>query len=338
MGDGLWCRGGGPEGVDNYRITLYRGRWAIVWREDGRRHRHSLGTDDRALAETRARAFWRARRVVGRSIGDLVLCYIDDRASEIASTARQRAAWARLAPDFARLDPAHLDRNLCRNYAARRMATVSPATAHYELSLLRQALRWAARMGHIDHVPHVWMPQKPPPRDKRLTKEEFARFLNGCARPHVRLFAILAVSTGARAGALLDLTWDRVDLARDLIDLRRPDARTTNKRRAIVPITGQARAALEDAARGATTDHVIEWAGRPVRSIKKAFARASARSGVHCTPHMLRHSAATWMAEAGVPMAEIAQYLGHESSRITERVYARYSPHYLRRAAAALEW
>jgi len=43
------------------------------------------------------------------------------------------------------------------------------------------------------------------------------------------------------------------------------------------------------------------------------------------------------MAEAGVPMSEIAQYLGHSSTNVTERVYARFSPDYLRKAAAALD-
>ncbi len=36
------------------------------------------------------------------------------------------------------------------------------------------------------------------------------------------------------------------------------------------------------------------------------------------TLHVLRHSAAVWMAEAEVPMSEIAQYLGHTSMRTTE--------------------
>jgi len=36
-------------------------------------------------------------------------------------------------------------------------------------------------------------------------------------------------------------------------------------------------------------------------------------------------------------MAEIAQFLGHKDSRITERVYARFSPTYLRGAASMLE-
>jgi integrase len=43
------------------------------------------------------------------------------------------------------------------------------------------------------------------------------------------------------------------------------------------------------------------------------------------------------MAEAGVPMPEIAAFLGHTDSRSTERVYAKFSPEYLRKAARALE-
>jgi integrase len=44
------------------------------------------------------------------------------------------------------------------------------------------------------------------------------------------------------------------------------------------------------------------------------------------------------MAEAGVSMEEIAQYLGHRDVGITRKVYARFSPDYLRKAAAALEY
>jgi integrase len=51
---------------------------------------------------------------------------------------------------------------------------------------------------------------------------------------------------------------------------------------------------------------------------------------------LLRHTAAVLMAENGVPMSEISQYLGHNSTETTERVYARYSPDYLRKAAGVL--
>ena len=42
------------------------------------------------------------------------------------------------------------------------------------------------------------------------------------------------------------------------------------------------------------------------------------------------------MAMKGVPMAEVARVLGHRDSRITERVYAKHTPDYLRRAIDAL--
>ncbi|HET8971861.1 MAG TPA: tyrosine-type recombinase/integrase [Pseudolabrys sp.] len=62
------------------------------------------------------------------------------------------------------------------------------------------------------------------------------------------------------------------------------------------------------------------------------------RAGVgHVSPHMLRHSAAVHMAEAGISMEEIAQFLGHDDVNTTRRVYTRFSPNFLKEAAAVLE-
>jgi integrase len=95
---------------------------------------------------------------------------------------------------------------------------------------------------------------------------------------------------------------------------------------------------LIEAERAALSDYVIEYAGRRVASVKRAFAAAARRAGIPwCTPHVLRHTAAVHMVESGVPIEEVAQYLGHSSNSVTYRVYARFSPSYLRRAASALE-
>jgi len=61
-------------------------------------------------------------------------------------------------------------------------------------------------------------------------------------------------------------------------------------------------------------------------------------AGLHgVTPHTLRHTSATWMAQAGVPLWIIAKYLGHTTSRTTERVYAHHNPTFLLEAKQALE-
>ncbi len=83
---------------------------------------------------------------------------------------------------------------------------------------------------------------------------------------------------------------------------------------------------------------MIEHGLEKIGSVKKGFAAACVRAGIKATPHMLRHSAAVWMAEQAVPMTQIAQFLGHTDSRITERVYARFAPQFLSTAADALEW
>jgi integrase len=204
---------------------------------------------------------------------------------------------------------------------------------------LRSALKWAESKNLIDRAPKIYRPERPAPRDDRLTRDQIGIFLAHCTFPHVKLFVTLAVTTGARMSAILQLTWDRVDFDRGTIVYRDPEQGRTKKGRATVPINDMARAALLEAQRGALTPFVVEWAGSRVVSIKKGLASVGKRCGLPwVTAHVFRHSAATAMAERGVPMAEIAQFLGHADSRITERVYARFSPTYLRRAADALEF
>jgi integrase len=86
------------------------------------------------------------------------------------------------------------------------------------------------------------------------------------------------------------------------------------------------------------SDYVVEHGRERVASIRNGFAAAARRAKLKATPHMMRHSAAVWMAEANTPFSQIAQFLGHTDSRITERVYGRFSPSFLANAAEALTW
>ena len=151
------------------------------------------------------------------------------------------------------------------------------------------------------------------------------------------LFIVLALTTAGRREAILDLTWDRVNFERGLIQLG--DGRKRTKGRATVPIHESARPYLEAAFKAKRTRHVIEYADRAVRSVRTGFDNACAAAGLDdVSPHVLRHTAAVQMAEGGAPMSEIAAVLGHSDSRITERVYAKYSPGYLRKAVSAIGW
>jgi integrase len=138
--------------------------------------------------------------------------------------------------------------------------------------------------------------------------------------------------------ALLELRWEQVDFKHRTINFNQVGREQTNKRRPEVPLNSRAYEVLEEAARAALTDWVIEWDGKPVKSIKKAIRKAAERSGVRCSPHVFRHTAGVWMAQADVPMQKIAQFMGHTSTRVTERTYARYSPSFMKDAAAALEF
>jgi site-specific recombinase XerD len=61
------------------------------------------------------------------------------------------------------------------------------------------------------------------------------------------------------------------------------------------------------------SDYVASYNGYPLGSIKKAFARTveAAKLGKDVAPYTLRHTVASWLAQAGVPLVEIASSLHH---------------------------
>jgi integrase len=323
--------------VSDYRLVRHRGRFSLAYSDAERgRVRLALGTADRGLAEARARELWRARsRPPGDKVEDIWKEYVAEKKRDGVVADPSESTWRALRPSFGHKFGSEVTREDCRaHYQKRKRTGRSDSTIRRELEMLRAALR----LRYGNSAPSIWMPPPSKPRDRYLTKEEVQRILDHVETPHVELYIILAVSTGARMSAILDLTWDRVHLDKGFIDLNPAGRHANNKRRAVVPINSRADAALRKALEGAMSDYVIEYAGGAVKSVKKAIQAAAIRANVPCSPHVFRHTAAVWMAEADVPMQKIAQYLGHTSTRVTESTYARYSPSYMKDAAAALEW
>ena len=324
------------------QLKRYRGQWCAYWRESGRPRRRSLRLDGTADREAAARALADYRRQIqlaarpNPTVAEIFAAYLADKDEVGKPTKRDREAWVPLKPHFARLRPAEITRLTCRAYTkTRRNRGVRDSTINKELRTLRAAVNFHRK----DSGAVFDMPSGRPRPKRYLTHEEYRELRRAALAGgafHAYLYFTLAVATCARPAAILDLTWDRVDFARNLIVLA-AQGDEGRKGRATVPMTRLARAALHRARRGALSAHVIEWAGQPVKSVKHAVGNAARRAGLDdVTPSCCRRSGARWMVEAGVRMAEVAQYLGHADSEITEREYARFSPAYLAGAAEAL--
>lgn len=327
--------------MSDYRIGRLKGRFVVTWTDEGgTRRRYRLDAD--TLRDAEREAIDRIRREVIPRAADTVQTlweayrtHLGQRPASITMGYTGKA----VLPHFGALRPDQVTVAHCRAYIAKRTkAGISKGATWTELGHLRSTLTWAQKVGMIDRAPYIERPQKPAPKDRYLTHAEIDRLLAADAEPHIHLAILLMLSTAARVGAALSLTWGRVDLVLGQIDLR-IDSEGPRKGRAVVPINPGLRAALITAREAALTDHVIEWAGKPVASIRKGFMRAVDSAGLaEVSPHVLRHTAGVHMAAGGVPMVRISQYMGHSSTSVTERIYARFAPDHLRDAAATLDF
>jgi len=269
-------------------------------------------------------------------VGEAVDAYLAHK-DGMLSIQRAKVAWKAAQGFWGKLPISRVDQQTAEDYRKQR-PNCKPITVRNELAVIRAALNWAEKAELIRKAPFIKMPSFPSSTVGHLSKVEFRRLLDNAQAPHIKIFLQLAVGTGARTNALLDLTWDRVDFDRNVIILNPHDRVQTSKYRATVPMNAQLRQALEEAKEGALSEFVVEHGRDRVASIRNGFRAAARRAGLKATPHMMRHSAAVWQAEANIPFSQIAQFLGHTDSRITERIYGRFSPSFLANAAEALTW
>ena len=147
----------------------------------------------------------------------------------------------------------------------------------------------------------------------------------------------MGLYTGRRKEAILSLRWPQVDLEAGLIDFETPGRRRTKKRRGTAPIPKRLLPHLQRARkRGTDLGYVLHIDGARIGDLKKGFAAACKRVGLEgVTPHVLRHTAATWLMQCGVPMWEAAGYLAM-SVRTLEQNYGHHHPDYMKGAAEAI--
>jgi integrase len=321
-------------------IGRFRGGFCAYWWDGGKRKRHQLKALTRTAAEAEAIDVFRVKtyRPQNVTVAEIWAAYqmhLGDRPTAETMKSTGKAVLAH----FGAYRPDQIDMALCKSYAAKRAkAGRKQGTIHTELGHLRSALTFARKVRMIDRAPHIERPAKPTPKERFLTEAEIRKLREAAHAPHIQLAIQLMLSTAGRVGAILDLTWDRVDFIGGKINLRLPDA-VTRKGRAVVPMNAGLRAALSVAKEAALSEFVVEYAGQQVKSIRKGFEGAVMRAGLaDVTIHTIRHTAAVHLVQAGVPIDQVAQFLGHSNPSITYTTYARYSPDHLRGAAAILDF
>lgn len=227
----------------------------------------------------------------------------------------------------------------CRAY----IDTKTKPAAAADLKVLKASvLHWHAEYGPLDAMPMFYMPPSNPPKERWLTRSEAARLLWAARRyKHLRRMILLGLYTGSRSGVILSLQWDQIDFHSGVMSRTRAGVAQDKKKRA--PKVKLGRRILAHLKRWKRLDgkenlvchYTDRWhpGSREVQDPHGAWANIIKESGLHgVTRHVLRHTRATWMMQAGVPIWEAAGFLGM-TIKTLERVYGHHSPDHQERAA-----
>lgn len=224
----------------------------------------------------------------------------------------------------------------CREYVASRS---TPSGAGADLKTLRAAVKyWDGRegFGPLARMPKFWTPPEPAARERWLTRSEAARLLWAARRyQHLRRMILLGLYTGSRPGVLLALTWEQIDF-RSSVLIRTPRGKNQarNKQAPRVRLGRRIMAHLRRWHRlDGKIKYVCHFEGRAAQDPHTSWRKVIAAAGLKgVTRHTLRHTRATWLAQAGIPLFEAAGFLGM-TVKTLESVYAHHDPAHQERAA-----
>lgn len=312
---------------------------AIWWVRIGRKTRKSTGTADRKGAEEFERVLserlWRRDKLGDRSTvswNEASERWLNDSARP-KKRDRELLEWLKprvgLYPVSAVADPDALE-ELRRDGLAdgwghstvdRMMGTVS--------AVLKSCQTWR----YIDHAPTVPMYRPGLDEPRWLTPDELERLCDELPM-HLALAARCAVATLLRMRAMLQLTWDRVNLIEGRAWV--PRAHQKAGRTFGLPLSTEAVRVFR-AVRWLSppsSAHIFTWRGQPIDDCNTlAFQEAVQRAGVSpfCW-HDLRHTGASWAVQSGVTLLEL-MVLGDWRDYRSVLRYAHLAPSHAAQAA-----
>ena len=247
------------------------------------------------------------------------------------------------AVPLADLRPSHLN----GLYAAMSDRGLAPRTVRTVHNVIRRALADAVREGTVARNvgDAASLPRVGHVEQTAWSADEARAFLHATADDPDHALFVVALTTGMRRGELAGLQWDDIDFDAGTIMVRR--TRTTVGAKVVEadPKTKTSRRVVDvDAGTVATlrrwrirqAPHFYVFPGDPNR-LSKAWNVAVKRTGARRIRfHDARHTAASLMLQAGVPVNVVSRRLGHASAMVTLTVYAHVIPGQGRDAADRL--
>lgn len=295
--------------------------------------------ESRSFASRRAAERWSARRereirtghvATGqpKTLADVVDVYLEQDGGHLPTHTKTILSWWRKKLGKVRLS--ELKRS--HFYDARDSIRgssgqpLSPATINKRMAAISAVLTHAMHRDWISINPaRIRRLKEANGRERLLTPGERKRLLEACEasrEPHLFMFVICAMVSGARAGELQNLTWEDVDLERGLAYL----AKTKTGLRRPIALRGRALELLQEARKEVQDDHRGQlWVfrhkdGRGPFQYRRSWDTARRQTQlVDLHLHDLRHLAASELAQSGASLRELQQYLGHSNPAQTSR-------------------
>jgi len=231
---------------------------------------------------------------------------------------------------------------MVENYKIKRLQHVKDMTVNRELITIKAMFNKAVEWGYSDKSPAEQIKLFKIRKDERsrfLSKEETDKLLESCTEG-LHPFVYTALNTGLRSSELVYLRWTDVDLDRRKITVHsRDDWQTKSGKSRNIDINDNLLMFLKKYKHERSEYVFCTKDGRPlVNNLNRRFKNAAKRAGLEkISIHTLRHTFASHLVMAGVPLATVSNLLGHSDIKTT-MIYAHLSPEHLKNAVNKLNF
>jgi integrase len=227
-----------------------------------------------------------------------------------------------LMPIFEKVRVCDISPAMVRDLVRRKRA--NPTEANRALAVLSSMMGLAVELGwRVDNPCRGVKRYTETPREHWLDEHDLPKFLAALADaegPHAEAVRFLTV-TGWRVSEVTGLRWDMIDLQRQIARL--PDTKTGQQVRAL---SRDATALIErqEHRHGYVFSPRNGWTPVGYTRVRHALIAVCQVAGIGpITPHVLRHTAATWAAVSGAEAHELREAFGWKTLAMTARYVSR---------------